>query len=199
MALTRKLLKSFSLEESVIDSIIEAHLETLEPIKKERDEAKQTAESTQSVTKERDELKQKLEALEKASGDAARVQADFDAYKKQVEGEKTNATKVAAAKAVLKKAGVQREEFLELLMGKIDFEKVEIDGETIKDAENVIVKPLKSSYEGCFGSVKPTGTPKVNPPTGKGGSVTISDIAKMTDRGERRQAIMENINLFEKE
>ena len=199
MALTRKLLKSFGLEESVIDSIIEAHVETLEPIKKERDEAKQTAASTDAVIKERDELKQKLENLEKTSGDAAKVQAEFDAYKKQVEGEKTNASKTAAAKAVLKKAGVQREEFLELLMGKIDFDKVELDGEDIKNADEVIVKPLKTSYEGCFGSVQPTGTPKVNPPTGGASGVTKADIAKMTDRDERRKAIAENMNLFEKE
>lgn len=158
--LSRKYLEELGLNENQVDRVVERYSEVLEDIKKERDDYKAKAESADEIARERDRLKNDLEK----AGDAAKVQAEFDAYKNQVNKEKENQVKLGAVKAALKAAGVQREEMADLLMGKIDLDKVEMDGETIKNGESLI-NPLKSTYAGCFGTTTTQGTPPAAPPT----------------------------------
>ena len=178
MALTRKLLKALGLEDEKIDQIIDAHTETVDALKKERDDAKALAESAGELTRERDSLKAEVDRLKQAGGDAAKVQADFDAFKAQVETEKANRSKTAAVKAALKEAGVGRDEFIELLMGKVDLAKVEMDGEKVKDT--AWLEPMKTAYAGCFGKVNEGGLPGANPPGG-GASPSREQLNAMSD------------------
>lgn len=165
MALTRNFLKSMGLTDEQVNAIIEGHSDTVTALTKERDDARNAAAQVDGLTRERDDYKAKLEK----AGDEAKVQAEFDAYKQQVETEKTNGAKNAAVRAALKAAGVNREEFAELLMGKVDLSKVELDGDKVKDV-SALVDPLKGSYAGCFGTVDEKGTDHMNPPPGdKGG------------------------------
>ena len=127
MALTRKFLKALGIEDDKIDEIVAAHGETVTALKAEIDEAKQGASGLDAVTKERDRYKSDLEALQKTSGDAAKVQAEYDAYKAQVERDKTAAKKGAALDAVLKKAGVERESFRAQLRKGWDMDTVELE------------------------------------------------------------------------
>lgn len=161
MALPRGMLKAMGLNEEQISSIIEGHTDTVTALTRERDEARAAAAKVDELTRERDEYKSRAEK----AGDAAKVQADFDAYKAQVEGEKTNAAKTKAVRAALKAAGVNRDEFADLLMGKVDLGKVELDGDKVKDAD-ALISPLKGSYGGCFGEIMDKGTDKMNPPPG---------------------------------
>lgn len=163
MALTRSMLKAMGLTEEQVTSIIEGHTDSINALTKERDDARASAAKIEDLTRERDEYKSKAEK----AGDAAKVQADFDAYKAQIEGEKTNAAKTAAVRAALRSAGVNRDEFADLLMGKVDLAKVELDGDKLKDSASLI-DPLKTSYSGCFGEVKEQGTDKTTPPAGGG-------------------------------
>lgn len=160
MALTRSFLKAMGLNDEQIGSIIENHAETVDALKKERDGFRTQAEAAGEVAKERDTLKEQLAK----AGDAAKVQADFDAYKKQVEGEKVSAAKTAAIRKSFKAAGVNRDEFADLLMGKVDLDKVELDGDKLKN-EAALLDPLKSKYAGCFGHVDDKGTPPSTPPS----------------------------------
>lgn len=175
MALTRKFLKSLGLDEDKVDSIIEAHTESTDALKKQRDEAADKIAELESITKERDSLKAQLEK----AGDAAKVQAEFDAYKDSVAKEKANAGKKSAVIAALKNAGVAREEFVDLLIGKIDMEQVEMDGETAKNAD-ALIEPLKASYSGCFGKTETLGTPPVAPPSGGGKTFTREQLKNMS-------------------
>lgn len=175
MALTRNFLKSMGLTDEQVNAIIEGHSDTVTALTKERDDARIAAAQVDGLTRERDEYKTKLEK----AGDAAKVQAEFDAYKQQVEGEKANATKTSAVRAALKAAGVNRDEFADLLLGKVDLSKVEMDGDKVKDPA-ALVDPLKSSYAGCFGVVDDKGTPPSNPPSGGGKSYTAAEIRSMT-------------------
>lgn len=161
MALTRKMLKALGLSEEHIETIVEAHVETVTALTRERDDFKVQAESLEAVTKERDSYKEQAEK----AGDAAKVQAEFDAYKQQIETEKTNAAKTTAVRKALKDAGAHREEFVELLMGKVDLDKVEMDGDAVKDSA-ALVDPLKTSYAGCFGTPGSSPVPPADPPTG---------------------------------
>ena len=133
-------------------------------MKDEIEKAKQGVEALAAITKERDSYKQRVEALEKASGDAAKVQADFDAYKKQIETDKANTGKKALVKKALEAAGANPAA-IDLMLGTVDLEKVELSGDALKDADAVL-KPIKEAHGGLFGEVKQNGTPPINPPGG---------------------------------
>lgn len=193
MALTRKFLKSLGLEDEKVDSIIEAHTETVDALKKERDDANARAETVAALEKERDDLRAQLEK----AGDAARVQAEFDAYKQQVEADKLNAAKEQAVRRALKDAGVQRDEFIELLMAKADLTTAELDGDRLVDAD-ALIAPLKAAYGGCFATTETHGAPPVNPPLGGRDKRTMTkdEIIKIKDPDARMKAIAENGELF---
>ena len=59
MSLTRKMLKAMGIEEEKIDQIIEAHSETVDSLKADRDTYKEDAEKLKTVQKELDDLKAK--------------------------------------------------------------------------------------------------------------------------------------------
>ena len=59
MSLTRKMLKAMGIEEEKIDQIIEAHSETVDSLKADRDSYKEDAEKLKDVQKELDGLKAK--------------------------------------------------------------------------------------------------------------------------------------------
>lgn len=157
--------------EDIENRLVALHLGVVDPLKDSLQTYKTDAEKLPGVQKELDDLKK--------AGNAAEVRAAFDAYKQQVEGEKANAAKTSAVRAALKAAGVNRDEFADLLLGKVDLSKVEMDGDKVKDPA-ALVDPLKSSYAGCFGVVDDKGTPPSNPPSGGGKSYTAAEIRSMT-------------------
>lgn len=157
--------------EDIENRLVALHLGVVDPLKDSLQTYKTDAEKLPGVQKELDDLKK--------AGNAAEVRAAFDAYKQQVEGEKANAAKTSAVRAALKAAGVNRDEFADLLLGKVDLSKVEMDGDKVKDPA-ALVEPLKSSYAGCFGVVDDNGTPPSNPPSGGGKSYTAAEIRSMT-------------------
>lgn len=145
--------------DEIENRLIALHLGVVDPLKDDVQKYKGDAEKLPGILKELDDLKK--------AGTASDVQAAFDAYKQQVESEKSTAAKTAAVRSALKAAGVNREEFADLLMGKVDLSKVEMDGDKLKDADGLI-NPLKGSYAGCFGTIEDKGTDKTDPPAGDG-------------------------------
>lgn len=176
MALTRKLLKSLELEESHIDTIIDAHTETVDALKKERDTHKAEADKVAELTRQLNEANEKLSK----AGDSAKVQAEFDAYKASVEKEKTAARKGDALNKLLEKAGVSRQAFRDLIRKGYDLDKLELleDG-SAKDADK-LVEAIKTDYADFVGEVKTEGTPKTDPPAGPNKLYTREEIGKMS-------------------
>lgn len=168
MALTRNFLKSMGLTDEQVNAIIENHTDTVEGLKAERDGYKATAEKQTQNEAEIARLTNELAEARKNSGDAAKVQAEFDAYKHQVETDKTNAAKTAAVRKAFKAAGVQREEFIDLLLSKVDLSAVELEGDAVKESAKLI-DPMKESYAGCFAETTQQPLPQKNPPSGGGG------------------------------
>ena len=166
MSLKRSTLEAMGLTAQQIDTIIADHTETVTAIQKERDGFKAQAEELAGVKTQLATATTELEKLKTAGADAAKVQADFDAYKKQVEAEKTNGRKDAAVRALFKGKGVSRDTLLELLMGKVDLNKVELDDKgNVKDADT-FVKGYQDTYGDCFSTKGEEGTPKTDPPAG---------------------------------
>ena len=102
MALTRAMLKGMNLTEEQVSAIIDAHTETVDGLKEQLKQFKTDAEKLPEVQRELDKAQK---ALEK-SGDAAKIQKDFDDYKTQVEADKTQSAKEAALRKVAKDAGL---------------------------------------------------------------------------------------------
>lgn len=177
MALTRKLLKSFSLEESVIDSIIEAHTETVDALKKQRDEAQAEAAKVEALTKDLAEANDKLDK----AGDSAKIQKEFDDYKASVEAEKTNAKKNAALRELLRDSvGIKREKALDLILAaeKLDGYELDENGK-FRDAET-ITSAMKEKHAEWIGEVKNEGVPHSNPPSGGGKQTDVETLGNMS-------------------
>ena len=176
MAFTRAFLKSIGLNEEQISAAIEAHTDTTDALKKERDEWKVKAETVDTLTRERDEA---LEKLSKA-GDANKVQKEFDDYKAGIEKEKLNAKKTAALVAAFETAGVKRESFRKAMLKGWDMEKVELDDNgAIKDMEG-LTATVKQDYADFIATGEDKPLPPNNPPGGGGQAFTRADIEKMT-------------------
>lgn len=192
MALTRKLLKSLGLEDEKIESIIEAHGETVEGLKQKLEKAEAEAAKVAELTTQLNNANEKLAK----SGDAAKVQADFDAYKEEIAKEKATASKRAAADALLKEAGYARESVRGLILRTIDLDKWEADDNGgIKDAD-AFKQSVKADYADLVSTTQTTGTPPANPPTGGKATMTKAEIGKITDPAERRAAIAANLDQF---
>ncbi len=176
MALTRKMLKALGLSEETIETIIEGHVESVGTLTKERDDYKAKAETLDAVTKERDAYKAQAEK----SGDAAKVQADFDAYKAGVEKRELNARKRTALDDVFRKAGVARDTFRNTMLKAWDMDAVELDESgAIKDIDGINAA-VQKDYADFIATSEDKPLPPNNPPAGGGQKFTVADIKKMS-------------------
>jgi DNA repair exonuclease SbcCD ATPase subunit len=182
MSLTRKFLKALGLEDEKIDQIIEAHTETVDALKQERDQAKSDTETLAAVTKERDKLQAKITDLEAKAPDAAKVQADFDAFKAQVEAEKANAQKATLLQQALASAGVARESAQKALLKAVDLTTVKLTTDGKLDGVDALIAPLKTEFSDFFATTQTGGIPTVTPPPSGKPSITKEQLAKMNLR-----------------
>lgn len=177
MALTRKFLLALGIEDSKIESIIDAHSETVDALKKERDDYKAQAEKLPEVQKELDKAK----AAAKDSGEYDKLKKEFDDYKADIANKETLANKKAAFKKVAKDAGLT-EAGIEKAAKYQDYGKFELDekGE-IKDAKDLI-KTIKEEWPEHVQKTGSKGAETPNPPAGGGGGSDYAEIRNMTSK-----------------
>lgn len=195
MAFTRKALKAMGLTEEQVESIIEMHLETVEPLKA----YKEDAEKLPGVQAELDKAKADLEAKEKDSWKVKydALKEEYDGYKADVTNKESKAAKEAAYRKLLKETGMS-EKRIDAVMKVTDLSSVEFaeDG-TVKDAEKHI-EFIKKEWPEFIGTETVIGAKVETPPAVSGGTgMTKESIMAIKDRGERRAAIAANMNLFE--
>ena len=118
MALTRKLLSGMGLNEEQIDTIIEAHTDTVDGLKA-------------------DVIKYKGDA-EKLPG----IQAEFDAYKKDVAAKEAHAAKEKAFRAILKDANLS-EKGIEKAIKYAEWDKIELEADGKLKGASAHVKAAK--------------------------------------------------------
>ena len=196
MALTRKMLKAMGIEEEKIDQIIEAHSETVDSLKADRDNYKKDADQLKSVREELDELKAKGDDGWKEKHD--KLKGDFDTYKKDVEAKETHSKKVEAFKSILKDGNFS-EKGIEKAVKYADFEKMELDddGKTIKNAPEHL-KAAKEEWAEYVTTTTTTGAKTSNPPANNGTDTgkTKEEILAIKDGGLRRAEMAKNPHLF---
>ncbi len=196
MALTRKMLKAMGIEEEKIDHIIEAHTESVDALKKERDGLKEKADKYDTVKKELDDIKANPGEGWKDKHD--KVKKELDDFKADLTKKETLTSKKNAYSAFLESLGITDPVAKENAMLKADYEKMELDGDKIKDADNM-AEGLKKTYADYISETVTKGSSVEHPPKNTSGKKTKEDIYKKDENGryvlsaaERQKALAES-------
>lgn len=194
MALTRRMLKAMGIEDEKIDQIIDAHTETVDALKDERDTYKAGAEKLPGVQKELDDLK-------KDGGDwqkkYEKEHTDFEAYKNEQTAKEAKATKEAAFRTLLKEAGIP-EKRLDVIMKVTNLDEIELDKDgKIKDADKH-TQTVKTEYSDFIVTTHERGADVATPPANNGGHTgkTKEEIMAIRDPAVRQAEIAKNPEAF---
>ena len=197
MGFSRKMLKAMNIEEDKIDQIIDAHSETVDALKADRDTYKEDAAKLAAVQKELDELKAKGDDGYKAKYEAEK--AAHDALKADIAAKETKKAKTEAYRELLKGANIDEKRIATILRAEAPtIDKIELDADgKIKNAEQY-TQNIKSDWADFIVTQSAKGTNTATPPANGGTATTKTkeDILKIKDAGERQKAIAENPTLF---
>lgn len=191
MALSRKFLAALGIEAEKIDEIINAHSETVEALKEERDSFKEKAEKYDAVQADLDTANKKIEDLSKDNTYKVKYDAlkeDFDEYKKNIETEKSNNTKQNAYKSLLKEIGISDKRIDAIArLAELDKIKLNKDG-TIEGSEN-LKKSLSEEWSDFIVKDGKEGAGTSTPPEQSGAQIkTKEEIMAIKDTQERQKA-----------
>ena len=194
MALTRRLLKGMGLTDEQMDTIIEAHTDTVDGLKADLAKYKTDAEQLPKVQRELDTLK--------AAGDGGyqekyeKVKKDFDDYKAEVSTKETKAAKEKAVRAYYEGKGITGKSLDIAIRGSgAEIDALELDGDKIKDT-SALDDLVKGTFSGLVSTTETRGASTSNPPANGGTKLTKDEIFKIKDPVQRQNAIAENISLF---
>ena len=186
MALTRKFLKGMGIEDEKVESIIEAHSETVEGLTKERDTLRAQAEKVQDLQKQ-------LEDAKAAAGDndgwEKKYRAEhkaFEDFKAEVDAKQREAMKEKAYRKLLADAKVDPKR-MDSIMRVTDLSGVELDEDgKVKDADK-LAESIASEWADFVVKTKSVGSMPATPPkTDAAAGGADPEIAKrMQERHER--------------
>lgn len=201
MALTRKFLSAMGIADEQAEQIITAHLETVNPLKQERDDYRVIADKLESVQKDLDKANQKLQEFE-ASGnkdswkvkydsaveDKKKIQQEFDDFKAGIAAKELSAKKKEAYRAILKEVGIS-DKRIEAVLRVSPVDEVDLDDTgAIKDADD-LKKTIQSEWSEFVVTQSEQGAHTSNPPQNIGGKyMTKEEIMQIRDTSERQRA-----------
>lgn len=195
MALSRSMLNGMGLSAEQVSAIIEAHAETVEALKAERDGFKADAENAAGVKKELDELKKSISSGEDWQQKYKDTLEEYEGYKKQQEENALREHKSKAYRSLLKETGIA-DKYVDTVMNVTDFKGMELDKENkLKNADK-LSDVIKEKYSGFIVQTGTEGAKVPTPINNSGGGMTREEIEKIKDSAERQKAIAENIHLF---
>lgn len=161
MALTRTLLKGMGLNEEQVSTIIEAHIDTVDGLKKDINKYKGDAEKLPGVQKELDDLK--------AAGDGGykekyeKEHKAFEDFKTAQTAKETKQAKEKAYTEFLKSVGVS-EKRIPSIIKVTDLNSVELEGDKVKDADNKLAEAVKTEWADFIETSNTNGANTQNPP-----------------------------------
>ena len=198
MALTRKLLKGMGLTDEQVETIIEAHTDTVDGLKADAAKYKADADALPKVQRELDTLK--------AAGDGGwqekyeKVKKDLDDYKAEVSTKEAKAAKEKAVRAYYESKGITGKSLDIAIRGSgAEIDALDLDGDKIKDT-SALDELVKGTFSGLVSTTQTRGAQTSNPPANNnGGTMTKADIYKKDEHGryvlsaaERQKALMDN-------
>ena len=150
------------IDDDKIDQIVEAHAETVNALKDERDSFREAAEALPGVQRELDELKAKpddgfREKYEKEH-------ADFEAFKEKTAKADSEREKRGLYRKLLQDAGVDPKR-LDAVMRVADLSEVAVEDGAIKDAES-LTEAVRRDWSDFIVQTGTAGAKVDDPPAG---------------------------------
>ena len=179
MSLTRKLLKGMGLTDEQVDTIIEAHTDTVDGLKADVSKYKSDAEKLAGVEKELNDLK--------AMGDGGykekyeKEHKAFEDYKADITAKESKAAKEKAVRAYFESKNIIGAN-LDLAMRGCGEEMaaLELDGEKIKDTKSLDAL-VDGTYKGLVSTTQTKGANPASPPASPPAkNYTTADIKNMS-------------------
>ena len=162
MSITRKLLKGMGLTDEQVDTIIEAHTETVDGLKADVSRYKADVGKLAGVQKELDDLKAEGDGGYKSKYE--KEHSDFEAFKSNITAKETKAAKEKAVRAFFESKNITGAN-LDLAMRGCGEEMaaLELDGDKIKDTKGLDAL-LSGAYKGLVSTMQQQGANPANPP-----------------------------------
>ena len=134
LALTRKFLEGMGIEDKQVESIIEAHSETVNGLKADRDKYKEQAQKVQDLQRQLEEAQAAGKGTDEWQQKYEDEHQAFEDFKSQVATEKADAEKAQAYRGMLMAAGIDPKR-IDAIMRVTNLSEVEMgeDGK-LKDA-----------------------------------------------------------------
>lgn len=193
MALTRKLLKGMGLTEEQVDTIIEAHTETVDGLKEQVKTYKTDAEKVPG-------LEEHIKELESGGGEDYKAKYEdehskFEAYKKDIAAKETAATTERLFRAELTALGITGKR-ADAIVRATDMTSLKVKDGALEDVK-AVQDSIKTDWGDFIPAATTSGAKVENPPANNGGKyASRADIMKIKDTAERQRAIAENLDLF---
>lgn len=200
MSITRKFLKGMGLTDEQQETILEAHTETVDEIKAERDRLKEDAGKLAEIQKQLDKAQTDLKAAQKDGWKEKhdKIKAEFDSYKADVTAKESKAEKQSAARAYYESKNITGKA-LEIAMrgSTAEIEALELEEGKIKDTSTLDAL-VSGDFSGLVGQTTIKGANTAKPPANTVGKskMTKEEIMNIKDAGERQKAMSENLDLF---
>lgn len=198
LALTRKMLSAMEIPEEKIDEIINAHVETVNTLKEERDGYKAKAEKLDATASELEKVKRELSEVNKEDAYKVKYEAlkeEFADFKSGIEAEKTKDAKMSAYKNLLKEIGIS-EKRIDAVARLAELDKITLNDGKIEGADE-LKKSLAEEWADFIQTSGKEGAETSNPPAKNGGGTkTKEEIMAIKDTAARQQAMLENKSLF---
>jgi hypothetical protein len=194
MALTRRLLKGMGLTDEQVDTIIEAHMDTVDGLKADVSKYKGDAEKLPGVQKELDEMK--------AANNDEKAR-DWEKKYNDLLSEKSRNEKEKAYRAILEDAGLNKKG-IDKAVKYAAWDSLELDGKGGLNGAKDLIKSAKEEWSEYVETTTVTGANTATPPANGGGAkLTKADIYKKDEKGryvmstsDRQKALAENPNLM---
>ena len=187
MALTRKMLRELGLGEEAIETVIDAHTQTVDALKGYEAEARRLAQA-----------QRELEELKAAQSDYQeryeRERDAFSEYRAQVVAREDTARRAALYREALRAAGV-KENLHEQIVEMTNLSQLGVTDGRFTD-EAAVIDGIRSKYADFIPATTTAGTLVENPPVSAGAGMTREQIMAIRDASARQQAIGANIGLF---
>ena len=177
MALTRKFLRALGIEDDKVEEIIGAHLETVNPLKDERDNLKEQADKAAELQKQVDELTKQGSNSKDLTKKYEDEHAAFEAYKADVEAGKAEAAKKSAYRKLLESSGIDPKR-IDAVMRVSDVSTIEVgeDGKIV-DADK-LTEQIKADWSDFVVSTGTVGQRVDTPPAKQTGKPEPTNLAE---------------------
>lgn len=124
------------IEEKQVESIIEAHTETVNGLKAQRDKAQEEAKRVPDLERQLEEAKDANKGSDEWQRKFEQAQKELTDYKAKVEAKEAEEAKAKAYRAMLTKAGIDPKR-LDSIMRVTDLSAVEMEDGKLKDVEKL--------------------------------------------------------------